>query len=135
MMLVKYKFVRCIFVDFFKAFDVVDHCILLEKLNHLHVTNYIVYWIKSFLSYRMQATKFDVSLSTLASINRSKVQGSGLGPVLFIMFAIDLVTLDELNYLLKCADGVTLLNHESATGSVETEIANIMEWARKKNDA
>ena len=131
MMLEKCKFVRCVFVDFSKAFDVVDHCILLEKLIHLHVPNYIVHWIKSFLSDRMQATKFNDLLSSLASINRSIVQGSGLGPVLFIMFAFDLVTLDELNYLIKYADDVTLLNPENATVSLETEIANIMEWARK----
>ena len=77
------------------------------------------------------STKFNDSLSSLASINRSIVQGSGLGPVLFIMFAFDLVTLDELNYLIKYAVDVTLLNPENAAVSLETEIANIMEWARK----
>jgi hypothetical protein len=55
------------------------------------------------------------------------VQGSGFSPVLFIWFAFDLVTLDEINYLLKYADDVTLLNPENATVSLETEIANIME--------
>jgi hypothetical protein len=59
------------------------------------------------------------------------VQGSGLDPVLFIMFAFDLVTLDELDYLLKYADDVNLVNPENVTASLETEIANIMEWARR----
>jgi hypothetical protein len=49
----------------------------------------------------MLATKFNDSLSSLDSINHSTVEGSGLGPVLLITFALDLVTLDELNYLLK----------------------------------
>jgi hypothetical protein len=59
------------------------------------------------------------------------VQGSGLGSVLFIMFAFDLITLDELNYLLTYADDVTLLKPENAIVSLVTKIANIMEWARK----
>jgi hypothetical protein len=79
----------------------------------------------------MHATKFNDSLSSLASINRSIVQGSGLGPVLFIMFAFDLISLDKLNSLLKYADDVTLLNPENAILSMETEVAHIMEWARK----
>ena len=70
MMLEKCKFVRCVFVDFSKAFDVVDHCILLEKLIHLHVPNCtIVHWIKSFLSDRMQATKFNIYIF-IRHINR-----------------------------------------------------------------
>jgi hypothetical protein len=61
----------------------------------------------------MQATKFNDSLSSLASINRSIVKGSGLGPVLFIMFAFDLYNLDEFNYFLKYALDVTSLNPEN----------------------
>jgi hypothetical protein len=60
-----------------------------------------------------------------------RVQGSGLGPVLFIMFAFDLISLDELNCLLKYADDVTLLNPENAVVSMETEVAHILEWATK----
>jgi hypothetical protein len=60
----------------------------------------------------MQAKTVNEYLSFLGSINRSIVQGSGLGPLLFIMFAFDLVTVDERylfirNYLLKYADDVT----------------------------
>jgi hypothetical protein len=131
MMLEKCKYVRCVFTDFSKAFDIVDHCILLGKLIHLGIPNFIVHWIKSFLSGRMHAMNFNGSLSSLAAINRSNVQGSGLGPVLFIVFAFDLISLDELNCFLKYADDVTLLNPENAVVSTEIEVAHILEWARK----
>jgi hypothetical protein len=54
----------------------------------------------------------------MASINRSTVQEPRLDPALFRMFAFDLVTLDELSYLLRYADDVTLLNPENATVSL-----------------
>ena len=131
MMLEKCKYVRCVFIDFSKAFDVVDHRILLEKLLILNVPNFVVSWIKSFLTSRTHSTKFNGQLSASATINRSIVQGSGLGPILFIMFAYDLITLDDVNYLLKYADDVTLLNPENSTTSAEDEMANIINWANQ----
>ena len=131
MMLEKCKYVRCIFVDFSKAFDVVDHRILIDKLVALNVPNFIVGWIKSFLTGRSHATKFNGKLSPTATINQSIVQGSGLGPVLFIMFVYDLITLDDVNYLMKYADDMTLLNPENAKTSAETEMKNILGWATR----
>jgi hypothetical protein len=72
-----------------------------------------------------------VTLSSVFSINHSIVEGSGLGPVLFIMFAFDLMSLDKLNSLLKYADDVTLLNPENAILSLDVEVAHTIEWARK----
>jgi hypothetical protein len=78
----------------------------------------------------MQATKFHDSLSSLASIKPSIVLGSGLGLVLFITFALDLVTSDELNLLLKImlmSDNVTLLNLEVRFYLWRLQKTNIME--------
>ena len=47
------------------------------------------------------------------------------------MFAYDLITLDDVNYLLKYADDVTLLNPENSTTSAEDEMANIINWANQ----
>ena len=88
-------------IDFSKAFDKVDHAILVRKLQALQVPVFVIRWIMSFLTKRTQATKFGFYLSALLSINRSIVQGSGIGPSLFIMFAYDLKALDVLNYLLN----------------------------------
>jgi hypothetical protein len=109
MLLESNQFVRCVFVDFSKAFDMVDHAILIRKLCMANVPTFIIKWIISFLTDRMQATTFLGKLSTLMKINRSIVQGSGIGPTLFIMFACDLKPIDSLNYLLKYVDDSTLI--------------------------
>jgi hypothetical protein len=47
------------------------------------------------------------------------------------MFAFDLISLAELNCLLKYADDVTLLNPGNAVVFMDTEVAHVMEWARQ----
>ena len=97
----------------------------------LQVPGFIIHWIISFLTDRTQATKLDLSLSTLLSINRSIVQGSGIGPTLFIMFAHDLKPLDMSNYLLKYANDSSLLLPQNSSTPVELEMAHVMHWARE----
>jgi len=82
------------------------------------------------LSDRTQATKLGFHLSTQLSINRSIVQGSGIGPILFIMFIHDLKPLDILNYLLKYADDASLLCPENSSTSIELEMAHVIDWAQ-----
>ena len=76
-------------------------------------------------------TKLGFHLSTQLSINRSIVQGSGIGPILFIMFIHDLKPLDILNYLLKYADDASLLCPENSSTSIELEMAHVIDWARE----
>ena len=81
------------------------------------------------LSGRTQSTKLQFGISILAHINRSIVQGSGVGPFLFNLFMSDLKALDLLNYLLKYADDVTLFNPENASTTAELEMDHIFNWA------
>jgi hypothetical protein len=108
----------------------VDHAILISKLSSLQLPPLILNWIVAFLSDRSHATRLDFKLSSYASFNRSIVQGSGIGPTLFIIFASDLKPLDLLNHLLKYADDSTLLCPENSSTSVEAEMNHIMDWAR-----
>ena len=100
-MLESNQYVRCVLIDFSKAFDTVDHMILARKLFCLETPVFIIQWIMSFLTDRNQATKLGFHLSSMLPINRSVIQGSGIGPTLFIMFAYDLRRLDILNFLIK----------------------------------
>lgn len=84
----------------------------------------------AFLTNRTHATKLGMFLSNLASFNKSVVQGSGIGPFLFIIYMLDLRALDLLNYLLKYADDTTLINPELAKTSAEEEMNHILEWAK-----
>ena len=88
------KYARCIFVDLSKAFDTVCHYILAQKLIKLKMPPFVVGWIMAFLSNRTHATKLGFLLSNLAAFNMSVVQGSGIGPFLFIVYMLDLRALD-----------------------------------------
>jgi hypothetical protein len=124
------RYVRCVLIDFSKAFDLVDHAILIKKLSNFLIPPLILHWIVAFLSDRSHATRLEFKLSSLASFNRSIVQGSGIGPTLFLIFAADLKPLDILNRLLKYADDCTLLCPENSNTMVETEMNHVMNWAR-----
>ena len=125
------QYVRCVLIDFSKAFDTVDHVILARKLFCLETPVFITQWIMSFLTDRNQATKLGFHLSSTLPINRSIIRCSGIGPLIFIMFAHDLKPLDILNFLIKYADDGTLLSPENSKTSVEIEMAHIINRASK----
>jgi len=125
-MLESCSYVRALLIDFTKAFDIVDHAVLMSKLDKLQLPGNIYNWIGSFLSNRHQICHFGGYASKLASFNRGFVQGSGVGPTLFVILALDLNTLSEL---IKFADDSTLLVPEDSDTDLETEFNNILAWA------
>ena len=64
-------------------------------------------------------------------INRSIIQGSGIGPVLFIMFANDLKAIGSMNYILKYADDSSLLCPEKSPVTVEDEMQIVIRWSEQ----
>ena len=74
------KYVRCLLIDFSKAFHSVDHAIVVKKLVDLGIDQNIIDWVVSFLSDRQEYTKVEHKTFGTLIINRSIVQGSGVGP-------------------------------------------------------
>ena len=83
-------YLRVCFLDFSKAFDHIDHNILVCKLLKVGARSIIVKWICSFLSQRRQAVKLDGLLSEWAPAHAGVPQGTKLGPVLFLVMVNDL---------------------------------------------
>ena len=79
-----------VFIDFLKAFDTVDHKLLLRKLAIYGASDAAVSWIKSYLSNRKQFVKLGNQSSELLPIKQGVPQGSILRPVLFLLFVNDM---------------------------------------------
>jgi hypothetical protein len=123
------SFVRCLLIDFSKAFDIVDHVTLLEKLHKLHLPEYCFNWLISFLTGRTHTTKSRHSESSPLSINRSIIQGSGVGPTFYIILESDLKSSSQFNIIFKYADDTNLLVPQHTDINMKEEFEAIQLWA------
>jgi len=133
-MLQRCDYVHCLMIDFTKAFDLVNHTILLAKLARLDLPERAVNWIISYLTGRSQVLKYDgetSSVGSAAEINTSIVQGSGLGPVLYVVMEGDLCTLSAMNVFVKYADDTNLLVPSNLDTELVDEFDNVKAWASR----
>lgn len=132
-MLEIYPYVHLISLDFSKAFDTVRHSTLLQKSATMPIPDEIYNWTVDYLNNREHCTRFNGITSSSHSINASIVQGSGIGPVEFVINASDLHPITQLNEMGKYADDSYLLVPSVNTNSITAEIDHIAGWAATNN--
>ena len=110
---------RGVFIDLKKAFDAIDHCILLQKLYHYGIRGIINDWFHSYLTDRVQSTQIGSEVSTKLTTACGVPQGSVVGPLLFLLYVNDLCRLsDKLSFYLF-ADDTNLLYADRDINSLE----------------
>ena len=97
-----------IYLDLSKAFDTLDHSILLQKLKFYGITGISLDVFKNYLSGRNQYVEFESVNSDIMHIKTGVPQGSVLGPLLFIVYINDIANASNICKCISYADDTTL---------------------------
>ena len=126
------RFVGMVLLDLQKAFDTVNHNILLKKLEVMGLDSACVKWFRSYLSNRHQVVTVQTVLSDSLPIKCGVPQGSILGPILFMCYINDMCTCVNESKLLLYADDSVLLYSDTNPKTIEeklsAELENCIEW-------
>ena len=120
-----------IYIDLSKAFDTLDHSILLSKLNYYGVTGCSYDLLSSYLTDISQYVEFSGHKSDTLPISTGVPQGSVLGPLLFLIYINDLPLVSNIFDMLMYADDTTLycnVNQNITAEVINGELLKINQW-------
>ena len=123
-----------VFLDLTKAFDAVDHGILMTKLSTVGVSENSLAWFKSYLGNRKQRTSCGNELSEALPVNIGVPQGSIPGPLLFLIYINDLPVVTKHCDVSLYADDTVLYCFAKEPGQLESklneDLYNVALWLK-----
>lgn len=127
-----------IFFDLSKAFDTINHKLLLQKLNAYGIRGSALEWLKSYLSGRTQSVQIikngNIFRSESVNITTGVPQGSILGPVLFIIFINDAANYKNCFLTLFADDTSAIITSENVTSlskNANTAVNYMSDWCNR----
>ncbi len=123
-----------IFLDLSKAFDTIDHTILLAKLRYLDIYDTSLLLLK--VNNQKQYVEFEDTKSEILPITVGVPQGSILGPLLFIIYINDFSQASSVFKFIMYEDDTTLFSNLKSFGNniqtreylINAELSNVREW-------
>lgn len=130
------KNVVAIFIDLKKAFDVVDHSLLLSKLEKLGFRGISLKLLESYLDNRRQFVSWD-ERSSFNTVKCGVPQGSVLGPLLYLIYVLNLSKTGLLAQYYTFADDTVLVythhKHIELEHSINTDLKKYRQWLLRNN--
>ena len=131
-----------VFLDLSKAFDTLNHTILIEKLRYYGLNDYSLNWFHSYLHDRLQFTEYNSVCSDVVTLSTGVPQGSILGRLLFIIYMNDIQAATSHFKAILYADDTNLVsplcsfsssnsfsnNLSEVTASINNELSCVQEW-------
>ena len=125
------QYTLAIFCDLSKAFDILDHQILQDKLSNIGIRGHALTWISNYLTNRTQYVEIDKHKSSSQNIDHGVPQGSVLGPLLFLIYIND-IQYSTQEQILSFADDTTILMTSNNTNQLLSKanetLHNINTW-------
>ena len=124
-----------IYLDFSKAFDKVDHHILVQKVKNMGISGNLGMWISTFLMGRTQSVKIDGIVSEKIEILSGVPQGSVLGPILFLIYIADIGSKSKSKAYIYVDDSKVLssIRGEEDVEFFQNDLENYYYWAKSNN--
>ena len=128
------KYCAGVFVDLKKAFDTVDHNILLRKLDYYGIRGIANEWFCSYLKKRKQFVSIQNNMSSIKEILTGVPQGSVLGPLLFLIYINDLHKSIRFSKTYHFADDTSIIQSnpllDRLSKQVNKDLSNLSNWLR-----
>ena len=128
------KAIAAVFIDFSKAFDSIEHSLMLTKLQSIGVNNKALDWFKDYLTNRRQRVVVDGHVSSWSLVQQGVPQGSLLGPLLFSIYTNDMPSCVSTSSINMYADDTALYASDSnaivAAKRVTDDLSAIHSWCK-----
>ena len=124
-----------LYIDFRKAFDCLQYPILITKLETLGLHKSIIDWIRDYLQNRIQRVRANSTLSEPGTMRQGVPQGSILGPLLYIIYANDIVNKIKKSKVTLYADDTVIYNSHrninKAMANIQADLNGLTTWCHE----